>query len=445
MPDGGLSERDDARRVANERRAESAGLADPAAGFFARDVLAADASSYERALAASLLEGARERAARADLGSKARRVGTSLSKFELLRSVLPSLSRFEPLRFAGDLDTSERNELRLIAIAEFIRRKPSALGGIVRGDTVAGQVSGVRAVVTEHLGRPILDASGGLVLRRVLRQMRREDGPAADRAYSAPLLARHLDALARDDVVFDISSPGWAIARYALLRVCHQCLMRGGEAGTLPGQPWRPLYGICLADVRWRGPDGAALLEPDPDTGILHLVVLVRVRAIKDTAARHKKVPNAIASKRPAADGEGDPTCPYWALLRHYRQRLAEVPPDQRATAPLFVGPDGERAVDTAVVHTAVVSAVTALGIDPEDFEASAPRRGGATDLRDKLGSAAGKHLIVQRGRWCDTDIDEIYSRATLGEHVRGPRSREELREVPKAPKPDRKFIHRYI
>ena len=26
--------------------------------------------------------------------------------------------------------------------------------------------------------------------------------------------------------------------------------------------------------------------------------------------------------------------------------------------------------------------------------------------------------MIVQRGRWCHTDIDEIYSRASLGEHV---------------------------
>ena len=42
----------------------------------------------------------------------------------------------------------------------------------------------------------------------------------------------------------------------------------------------------------------------------------------------------------------------------------------------------------------------------------------GATDLRDKLGSAAGKQIIVQRGRWCATDIDEIYSRSSLGEHV---------------------------
>ena len=38
--------------------------------------------------------------------------------------------------------------------------------------------------------------------------------------------------------------------------------------------------------------------------------------------------------------------------------------------------------------------------------------------MRDSFGSAAGKHIIVQRGRWCDTDIDEIYSRASVGEHV---------------------------
>ena len=50
--------------------------------------------------------------------------------------------------------------------------------------------------------------------------------------------------------------------------------------------------------------------------------------------------------------------------------------------------------------------------------QAGSLSRGGATDLRDKLGSAAGKQIIVQRGRWCHTDIDEIYSRASLGEHV---------------------------
>ena len=65
-----------------------------------------------------------------------------------------------------------------------------------------------------------------------------------------------------------------------------------------------------------------------------------------------------------------------------------------------------------------VTDAASALGLDAALFGSSACRRGGATDLRDKCGSDAGKQIIVQRGRWCATDIDEIYSRASLGEHV---------------------------
>ena len=94
------------------------------------------------------------------------------------------------------------------------------------------------------------------------------------------------------------------------------------------------------------------------------------------------------------------------------------MPRPAAATAPFFVGPDGVTPVDTNVVHQAIVDAATVLGLDAANFGSSACRRGGATDLRDRLGSAAGKQLIVQRGRWCHTDIDEIYSRASLGEHV---------------------------
>ena len=59
--------------------------------------------------------------------------------------------------------------------------------------------------------------------------------------------------------------------------------------------------------------------------------------------------------------------------------------------------------MDTNVVHRVVVDAATALGLDASLFGSSACRRGGATDLRDRLGSAAGKQIIVQRGRWCHT------------------------------------------
>ena len=112
-----------------------------------------------------------------------------------------------------------------------------------------------------------------------------------------------------------------------------------------------------------------------------------------------------------------DTTCPYWALRRHYRLRAAAVPAASRATAPLFVGPDGYLPVDTTVMRDAVRLAAAALGKDPSQFGASAPRRGGATDLKATLGLAAGKKITQQRGRWA-SDIDDIYSRASVAEHV---------------------------
>ena len=38
--------------------------------------------------------------------------------------------------------------------------------------------------------------------------------------------------------------------------------------------------------------------------------------------------------------------------------------------------------------------------------------------MRERKGSAAAKAVTVQRGRWCATDIDDIYSRASLEEQA---------------------------
>ena len=129
------------------------------------------------------------------------------------------------------------------------------------------------------------------------------------------------------------------------------------------------------------------------------------------------KVPIPIAAKQPMGAPSANITCPYEALLRHLRHRMAVVPPHLHATSPLFVGPDGVTAVDTDLMHDVVYDIAMVLGMDAKEFNASALRRGGATDLRDRLGSAAGKQLIKQRGRW-ETDMDEIYSRASVAEHV---------------------------
>ena len=146
-----------------------------------------------------------------------------------------------------------------------------------------------------------------------------------------------------------------------------------------------------------------------------------RAHALKSTRpsapARAPKVPIPVASKYPIGERPNDPTCPYWALRRHYRQRAAAVPAALRDTAPLFVGPDGMLPIDTQGMREAVRQAAVALGKDPLQFGASAPRRGGATDLKAALGLAAGKKLTQQRGRWW-SDIDDIYSRASVAEHV---------------------------
>ena len=94
-----------------------------------------------------------------------------------------------------------------MVIAEFIRQRPKATGDLIRSDSVAGQISGIKSIVEEHLGRPILAPSGGKQLARATRQMRLEDGPAADHKLSLPLRGADLDALALDAVDFDECSP----------------------------------------------------------------------------------------------------------------------------------------------------------------------------------------------------------------------------------------------
>ena len=74
--------------------------------------------------------------------------------------------------------------------------------------------------------------------------------------------------------------------------------------------------------------------------------------------------------------------------------------------------------MDTDLVRAVVREAATCLGLDAGVFGASAPRRGGGTDLRDQLGSDRGAALIRQRGRWCNSDMPDIYARASAREHA---------------------------
>lgn len=418
VPDGGRTAADDCKFADNRKRALGAWLFDPGEAFTADSPLIPDASDSERLTAACLLERALERTRRASLASKDSRTAAALTKWEELVLLIPSLQNLRKLEFEGDYDTSEANERVLLVAAEYIRGRPkNALGDLVKADTVAGAVSALTRAAEGFYGRKVLCASGGLLLRDSLQAMRREDGPAGDRALSIPMRQSHLAALAGEDCPFDIMSPGWPQVRWAMMQASHQALMRGGEPGRVPRQPFRPALGICWKHLTWLDPASreAATVEIE---GATHHLLFLAVRPIKDQKGTHKRVPIPIVSKHPVEEGLADLTCPFAAIRRAWDARVGLAPWRRLQDAPFFTGPDGVSAVSTDDVSRAIRDAALALRLQPEVFNASALRRGGATDLRAQRGSAGGKAVIVQRGRWCETDIDDIYSRASLEEHA---------------------------
>jgi len=170
----------------------------------------------------------------------------------------------------------------------------------------------------------------------------------------------------------------------------------------------------------WTDPlSGLKATVRDKVTRELHWRLTVLVRSIKDTAGRLRRVPIiVVTSKYPIEVPLGDPTCPYSAARRLWRQRESQVPVGERASTPFFLGPSGLQAVNTDEARDAIRAAATALQLDPGLFGGSACRRGGATDLRDQHGYEAARQLVIDRGRWCTSDIADIYARASLEEHA---------------------------
>ena len=419
VPDGRRTQAAEAKRADNRRRATATGLIEEPLAFFNAGVLGDGASDQQRDLADALLQRARQRTERAHHASKDNRLGTALSKYEALCEILPDLRKFQGLEYEGDLNTSQRNEILLITIAEYIRERPKSSGGLVQGDTVGGQISAIKKCVEDHLNRPIIAPTAGLQLKAMLRQCRFEDGPSGERKYLAALRAAHLAQLVDRDCGFDYTSAGWPTARWALLLIMHQCLLRGGEPGRVAREPFRPALGLCWSHFVWIDPlTNHAATVRDKVTGRLHWRLTVLVRSIKDTNGRLRRVPIVVTSKYPMDVPLGDPTCPYSAVRRLWRQREGQVPAAERASTPFFLGPGGLQAVNTDEARDAIRAAATALQLDPGQFGGSACRRGGATDLRDQHGYEAAKQLVIDRGRWCTSDIADIYARASLEEHA---------------------------
>ena len=358
-----------------------------------------------------------ERAACANLVSKDKSQGAALTKFESLQKELPHLRSFHPLRSSHDYETSESNEAILCLLAVHIRNKPyDHFGNLCKSKTVAGHITAIKTIVVEHLNRPILCDCGGNRLKRLIHHIRREDGPIGTRPKSVPLRTAHLIALASNLCPFAIDGSVWHIVRWAMLHASVQCLLRGGELGTLPNQPFRPALDISWDDLVWDDPlTGKPFMMKEK--GQTYFCVMLGVVAIKDGEAVRPRVPIAVRSKHPVEEGLWDITCPFTAIRRAWWARAAQVPEELRATTPFF-SLDSGIAVDTDVVRKAIRDAAKALGLPHKLFGSSAGRRGGATDLRGAWGSAAAKAMILQRGRWWGHDMDDIYARASWLEHA---------------------------
>ena len=387
-----------------------------------QSTLDADAPPSEVLTASNLLDKFVKRAAQANVHSKDKRVGTSLGKFEDLLRKLPHLRQLQPLNFPGDYVTSLANEAVLCTLAEHMRSLPNrAADTPVKGSGIADYVSAIKCLAEEHYSIPILCADGGRTLRRGFMQMRREDGASGQRELSAPLCNSHFLLLASPNCPFDCTSWGWPATRWAMMFCALHCFLRGGEAGTVPRQPFRPASsGIAWADLVWVDPTtGRTAVVADDATGLIYFLLTVMVVPIKYLGiTQQKRVPCIIRSKHPTSAGLRDITCPYTAIRRDWAHRAPHVPESARKTTAFFVGLDGVTPVSTDTMRDAARDAARCLHLIETEYGGSAMRRGGATDVRNKLGSAAGKALIVQRGRWADYDMDDIYARASVAEHA---------------------------
>ena len=254
-------------------------------------------------------------------------------------------------------------------------------------------------------------------MKSVIQGMRREDGPSGDRKLSLPMGNGHLVKLADPNCHFDTSSSTFACTRWALLHTMLHCLMRGGEPGTCSvNSAFDPKTGLCWSHFKWMDLASGLTATITDKNGLIYFVLTILVYAIKDVNATHKRVPIQIRSKHPTSYGLRDIKCPYTAIWRSWCQRLDQEDVTAKNLEPFFTNAQGE-ALDTDTIRAFIREAAAALSLNPELFGSSALRRGGATDLRDVLGSHAAKELIKQRGRWA-TDIYDIYARASTREHA---------------------------
>jgi len=353
----------------------------------------------------------------ARMASSDRRRRTALNAYAELKALAPGMVAFVPLRNTADLARSQYNERTLLRLSSYTRETRW-----VAASTVSEYTSAIKVTVEKVYRGPIMVKEGGKQLYDLHLQMRREDGPRGERRSSRAMRSQHIRArvqLAGCDLHTRTGK-----MRHALRHVAHQGLMRGGEPGTVDGQPFDPALHLVLsaASVEWV--TAAAAKRPQP-------VVALKILSIKDVASKRKRMPTIIAKLDPTTPGYRAEFCPYLALHAWWQLRVNEAKAagqslDQSA---LFLKSEGA-VVSTADMKQLAQDDAAALGFDASQFFANAYRVGGATDLLEAAQTSAQQQgpevqvtvdsvtrVIKARGRWW-TDIYDIYARWSLTEQA---------------------------
>ena len=366
---------------------------------------AAPPCPFEAELEKSLRQRSRERIQRS---TEPESLLTALGWFRIHQAAFPNLIPFQPLTGgSGDMAASAYNERTIIRLGEIMRlygsRRPGERGRTLAAGTIGGVLSTFRGLCTREAGYELELRTGRPGVKRVLKDMRREDGPRAVRRKREGFKAQHFQLAAEQG--FDRTSRR-GIRRWAVMHFCHNAVARGSSAGvSRPSDDFDPARGLTCTDVQ---------LDLEK-TGLPGLIA--DVFPGKDCERRHVKRPIPISS-RPSGSWGGpgnDPRDAYLAIKAEYDYMLAEVPAPMRPTTPFFRKQGTVDPIATRDVACYVAEAREACGFIREDHElAHELRIGGASDIRDYFGSTDGKQLLIDRGRWMGgADIAFIYARTS--------------------------------
>lgn len=375
-------------------------------GVETRDKWSSHPSPAERAVVEALRTGADLRVASFVEEGRAAHLRTALKWLERFYETTPSRVPFVPYAHGGDLQAAAYNEETFRLFAEFVRQHGSVRSGFagmaVSASTISDYVSALRAFLSRETGYNLRIDGGNLRLPKQIQHMRKEDGPAGQRALSRGLTARILRKLLHVGGFF--SNDRGHLLRWAVLWLAHNLMMRGGEPGVPDKATFSPTTGLTIADLEW--------VEPCEETAFFAALVVDMV-PIKDTHNSRQRIPCPVrrVSSRLTERLPVEPeACAWDAVRRYWLVRSAEAQPSRWASLPFFARADGAP-VCTSDVKAFIRQAAEAAGEPPDDFDARALRIGGATDLYHLMdGAAEAERVLQKRGRWCSL-IGDIYAR----------------------------------